>query len=87
MWIPTLYNATDENRKKFIISQNRAMIIWDPEKIFTVTESVIQHKHKITPYLNETLYGVTEQTYLSGIQVFDNGNFLHLNKGQIILNK
>ena len=62
------------------------LTIWDPEKTFTVIESIIQHKHKITPYLNETLNGVTEQTYLSGIKVYDNGNFLHLNKGQIILN-
>jgi hypothetical protein len=32
MWIPTLYNASDEDRKKFEISQNRRMIIWDPDK-------------------------------------------------------
>ena len=32
MWIPTLYNASDRDRKKFEISQNRKMIIWDPEK-------------------------------------------------------
>lgn len=32
MWIPTLYNASDENRRKFEINQNRTMIIWDPEK-------------------------------------------------------
>lgn len=32
MWIPTLYNASDEDRRKFEISQNRTMIIWDPEK-------------------------------------------------------
>ena len=32
LWIPTLYNASRENRKKFEISQNRTMIIWDPEK-------------------------------------------------------
>jgi hypothetical protein len=32
MWIPTLYNASDEARRKFEISQNRRMIIWDPEK-------------------------------------------------------
>jgi len=32
MWIPTLYNASDENRKKFKISQSRRMVIWDPEK-------------------------------------------------------
>ena len=32
MWIPTLYNASNEDRTKFEISQNRRMSIWDPEK-------------------------------------------------------
>lgn len=30
-WIPTLHNASDENRNKFEINQSRTMIIWDPE--------------------------------------------------------
>ena len=32
MWIPTVYNASVEDREKFEISQSRTMIIWDPEK-------------------------------------------------------
>jgi allantoinase len=59
-------------------------VVWNPEKIFTVTENIIQHNHKITPYLNEELYGVVEQTWLSGAKIFDEGKFLHLNKGHII---
>ena len=31
-WIPTVYNASDEDRNKFEISQSRTMIIWDPNK-------------------------------------------------------
>ena len=31
-WIPTVHNASDEDRKKFEINQSRTMIIWDPEK-------------------------------------------------------
>jgi allantoinase len=60
-------------------------VIWDPEATFTVTENLIYHKHKITPYLNEELYGVVEQTWLSGEKVFDEGKFLHLNKGKLEL--
>ena len=61
------------------------IIVWDEKRSFTVTEDIIQHKHKITPYLNENLFGVVKQTYLSGEKVFDTGKFLHLNKGKIIL--
>jgi hypothetical protein len=31
-WIPTLYNATPQEREKFSISRDRAMIVWDPAK-------------------------------------------------------
>lgn len=31
-WIPTLHNASPEDREKYEISQDRKMIIWDPEK-------------------------------------------------------
>src|SRR5437016_13251537 len=61
------------------------LVVFDPEKKFTVTENIIHHKHKITPYLNKELYGVVEQTYLAGEKVFDNGKFLHLNKGKLLL--
>jgi Protein of unknown function (DUF2442) len=48
MWIPTLYNASDKDRKKFEISQNRTMIIWDPEK------SGINDEINIVDYLGPT---------------------------------
>lgn len=32
MWIPPIYNASDEDRRTFQISQNRKVLIWDPEK-------------------------------------------------------
>ena len=31
-WIPTVYNASLEDREKFEINQRRTMIIWDPDK-------------------------------------------------------
>ena len=60
------------------------IIIVDLNKTFTVTENIIHHKHKITPYLNEKLFGVVEQTYLNGKKVFENDTFLKLNQGKII---
>ncbi|MGC1375549.1 MAG: DUF2442 domain-containing protein [Anaerolineales bacterium] len=31
-WIPTLHHATPEEREKYEISQDKKMIIWDPDK-------------------------------------------------------
>ena len=60
------------------------LVIWDPDKSFKVKEEMILHKHKLTPYLDEQLYGVVEQTWLAGQQVFADGKFLNLNRGKII---
>lgn len=60
------------------------LVVWNPEKKFRITEDIIQHRQKITPYMNEELYGVVEQTWLAGEKVFDGGKFLHLSKGKIL---
>ena len=62
-------------------------VVWSPERSFTVTKDMIHYKHKITPYLNEELYGVVEQTWLGGEKVFDEGKFLHLNKGRVLFHE
>lgn len=67
--------------------QKADLVVWDPEEKFIVTEESIHHKHKITPYLGEELYGVVAQTWLAGEKVYDEGKFLHLNKGKILLRK
>jgi allantoinase len=79
-WLPGLQRSKGKIQKGY----DADLVVWDPEKSFVVTENVIQHKHKITPYLNEKLFGVVEQTYLKGEKVFDNGSFI-LNKGSNIL--
>ncbi len=32
LWIPTLYNASPEEREKYEINRDRTMLVWDPEK-------------------------------------------------------
>ena len=83
-----------ENPAKLIGKQNSKgkiakgydadLTVWDEKSSFTVTENIIEHKHKITPYLNKELFGVVEQTYLSGENVFDKGAMV-LNKGKFVL--
>ena len=51
---------------------------------FIVNEDIILHKHKLTPYLHNQLYGVVEASFLKGEKVFDNASILQ-KKGTIIL--
>jgi len=51
------------------------LVIWNPERQFTVAAVTLHHRHKITPYEGETLTGVVQQTFLRGKKIYDNGHF------------
>ncbi|MEO5684956.1 MAG: allantoinase AllB [Chitinophagaceae bacterium] len=88
MWLcekPARLMGNENNKGKIARGYTADLVVWNPEQSFTVTESIIQHRHKITPYLNEQLYGTVAQTWLQGVKVFDNGTFTRLNQGKIIL--
>ena len=67
------------------IGYDADLVVWNPEKSFVVSADSLYHKHKMTPYLNETLYGVIEQTYLGGVPVFSHGTITQLNAGKPLL--
>ena len=49
------------------------LVLWHPEKEFVVSETVLRHRHAITPWLGRTLAGVVEATYLRGEPVYARG--------------
>ena len=44
-WIPTLHNASPDEREKYEINRSRTMLIWDPAKF------AINDEFRITDYL------------------------------------
>ncbi len=61
------------------------IVIWDPNGEFRVTEDVIQHRHKLTPYAGQTLAGVVQKTFLRGIKIYDEGQFRSEPAGELLL--
>jgi allantoinase len=41
------------------------LLVWAPEESFTITPELIQHRHKVTPYLGVTLQGVVKDVLLA----------------------
>jgi allantoinase len=81
---PAILPRLQQTKGKIQKGYDADFVVWDPEKRFIVTKDIIHYKHKITPYLDEELYGVVEQTWIGGQKVFDSGKFI-LNKGGIVL--
>ena len=57
-------------------------IVFDTETEFTVTTDRLHYRHAISPYLNDTLGGVVNVTYLRGREVYREGTFATVPSGR-----
>jgi allantoinase len=60
------------------------LLVLAADEKFTVTEALLHHRHKVSPYLGCELTGVVTHTFLAGEEVFRHRDFLHLNRGQLL---
>jgi allantoinase len=84
---PASLPRLQDTKGKIAIGYDADLVVWDPDRSFHVSEELVLHKHKLTPYSGQQLYGVVEQTWLAGEKVFDQGKYLHLNRGKILEGK
>lgn len=42
------------------VGMDADLVVWSPEETFTVTPELIQHRHKVTPYMGAELKGVVK---------------------------
>ena len=82
---PAILAGLQHCKGKIAVGFDADIIIVDDDKMFTVTEQIILHKHKLTPYLQHQLYGVVTHTFLAGNVVFENGVINELKQGKVIL--
>ncbi len=61
------------------------LIIFDPEKSFTVKEENLFHRHKVTPYEGCKMYGEVKTSYLRGRKIFENGEIVGSPEGRVWL--
>ncbi len=58
--------ANLERKGAIRVGNDADLVVWDPEAAFTVTEDLIRHRHKVTPYLGAELRGVVGATWVRG---------------------
>jgi allantoinase len=76
------------HRKGFLkVGYDADFVIWNPNEKVNVSEDTIFHRHKITPYLNQNLFGKVIQTYVNGKKVFDKNQIKAKNAGNKILHQ
>ncbi|KAJ8687405.1 hypothetical protein QAD02_023199 [Eretmocerus hayati] len=60
-------------------------VVWDPDSSFQVQEREILHKHKLTPYKGDRLFGKVLATIVRGDFVYKHGEFCAEPFGQPLL--
>jgi allantoinase len=74
-----------EGRKGSIAPGRDAdLVIWDPDDQFVVDATMLQHRHKVTPYEGMRLRGVVRETWLRGERVYDRGHFAPEPRGELL---
>ena len=61
------------------------LVVFDPDVSWTVDPAKLRHRHPLTPYAGRALKGKVEATYLRGQKVYENGRFLGVPRGEIVL--
>lgn len=75
------------DNKKGIIAPgfDADLVLWEPEKDFTVEPDSLFHRHTLTPYEGRKLQGTIVKTYLRGERVFDDKRFPSEPRGAVLL--
>jgi len=63
----------DHRKGKLAPGYDADIIAFDPDAPFVVDESIIHHRHKVTPYAGDELLGVVRATYVRGRKVWEDG--------------
>jgi allantoinase len=81
---PAKFIRIDDRKGKIAKGYDADLLLWDPERNAVIKEANILFKHKISPYIGESLYGVISRTYVNGNLVFAENFVKHKNAGELI---
>lgn len=72
---PARLAGLEKHKGAIAVGYDADIVVWNPEKRFTVRPRMLHHRHKLTPYLNKPLRGEVEATFLRGEMIYDRGRF------------
>ena len=59
-----------------------SFVVFDPDADFAVTPDKLHYRHRISPYVGQTMRGVVQGTWLRGEPVYRDGDFVSHARGR-----
>ena len=84
---PAAFLQVSDRKGALKVGYDADLVLWDPEYEEKVTSGDILFRHKVSPYIGETLSGSIRQTYVNGKLVYNNKQIIHKNSGKWLLRK
>jgi allantoinase len=81
---PARLTGLDARKGAIAPGRDADLVLWHPERDFVVDESMLRHRHPLTPWLGRTLAGVIEATYLRGERVYARGTADQPARGRLL---
>ncbi len=79
---PARLAGCDSRKGRIAKGFDADVAVFEPDAEFIATENHLHYRHRVSPYLGETLRGVVMATYLRGDCVFSDGDFPGEPKGR-----
>jgi allantoinase len=68
---PARLAGVDRVKGRIAPGYDADLVLFDPEREWTVEANALLHRHRVTPYLGERLRGSVESTYVRGLIAYD----------------
>jgi len=79
------FAGLDNIKGKVATGHHADFLVFDPNTEFTISNDMIKHRHKITPYAGRQVKGQILQTYVRGHLVYQNDEFIDSPVGRPLL--
>ena len=73
----TKFAGLDKRKGQIAIGYDADLLVFDENEEFEITNAMIKHRHKITPYVGRKVSGVIKRTYVRGHRVFNDDKFVN----------
>jgi allantoinase len=81
---PATLAGLDRRKGRLARGYDADLVIWHPDRAFTVQGASLEHRHDVTPYAGQRLSGEVELTILRGRTIYERASGVAAPSGELL---